>query len=167
MKKILFSFMLLLLTAFSVGMVNAEEVTTEEEIVRTYEEEIVLESEDGQYSLSNEWGKVKEYDIQTFIISNIGEMDTSTLTIAFDGTTYIQNGIYVGNPNLYYSFTKYDIERYENFYILINFYFTEDVDNDGEPDQSTQIILYKDGTGEFSKVDFSLDKTVSFTVMPW
>jgi len=158
MKKILFSFMLLAITLFGVGFVNAGEVTTEEDITRIYEEEIIVQSEDGDYSITTQSEQVDNFDKPRIIVED--EIDLNTLDIRFDDTLYVADSSCVVN-NDSCLFMRFDTEQYKNYYKLFELIYSIDTDEDGDVEILYYLAVNKDGTGEFYKADFDQDKLVA------
>jgi len=144
--------MLLLLTVFSVGMVNAEEVTTEEEIVRTYEEEIVINSEESEYTYED-WELLRD-EVTEFYYEGWDNVNLLTITIFLDGVKYVDDGVST-NPNNFYK--VFDTEQYEHYKKAISFSTKITIDN---VEYIYQLEINKDGTGEFYKFDSEQQKFV-------
>jgi hypothetical protein len=150
--------MLLVMVLFSVGLVNAEEVVAEEENARVYEEEIVMQTEDGVYDLNENFDRAMDEEAGNFIVEQ-GEFYLDTLFIAFDNVTYVRNGVLVNNENA--SLMIYDADVYQSYYKLIDFSFAEDTNDDGNLDYIYSLIVNKDGTGRFYKGDILNAKLVA------
>jgi hypothetical protein len=145
--------MLLVMVLFSVGFVNAEEENT-----RVYEEEVIMQTEDGEYDLNENFDRAMDEEAGHFIIEQ-GEYYLDTLFIAFDNVTYVRNGVLVNSDNA--SLMIYDADVYQSYYKLIEFSMAEDIDSDGNLDYIYSVIVNKDGTGRFYKGDVNEMKLVA------